>query len=585
MNIFPQLYLKINFWIRDRVEKLDKKIAIFLMKLIRSPSEISRFPHLIKIGNPSIGRRLVEGDLIIGRVLLEFKSDSPWNFESPSIDFQEALHGFQWLNDLSAYGNLSSKKLCFKWIIQWFDLYGDGSGPGWTPEIVARRLTNISRNAGFFLKLIDPKTNRELFVKLNKQIFFLKAFQTNMKGNLAKIRVVYALLSIQFTIGKSRHNIKSSLGKFCKQLIKTFDEKGYICSRSPEDLLEIFIMISEVLYFWKEAKLNNNKDKKLLLDYQRDIAPMIRGLRLGNGCLTRAHGGDSGLISVIDKVLADSGVRSGPLNRNIMGFERIAAGRLVLLTDCYKPPRPLHSRNAHSACFSFELSSGQRPVFVNCGPGRRFGLDYHRYCRSTRAHNTSVLGNNSQSDYQIIRRGNYQSEELIVRCPKKITVSRAENLDAIWLELSHDGYTDPYGFVHERKLTLLKSGKAFSGVDIFRLTTKRSFQTQHSLIFSSYFHLHPEVEVWDHPRLQTIILRLKNGEHWIFETDLGEVSLEDSTYIDDYNGVPVYTKAIVVNSPPLAKYVEIKWSLRRREIVSRNTRDGNIVQEKSKTFL
>ena len=110
------------------------------------------------------------------------------------------------------------------------------------------------------------------------------------------------------------------------------------------------------------------------------------------------------------------------------------------------------------------------------------------------------------------------------------------------------------------------------------MDTMRKVNSHRNLNFSAYFHLHPDVEVWDHPQLQTIILRLKNGEHWIFESDLGKVLLEESTFIDTSNGNPVSTRAIVVSSPTLYENVEIKWSLRRREIVSRNTRDVDISQ-------
>ena len=169
-------------------------------------------------------------------------------------------------------------------------------------------------------------------------------------------------------------------------------------------------------------------------------------------------------------------------------------------------------------------------------------------------------------------------EEIIVRGPEIVSVKREKSLDATVLDLSHDGYLSDYGFLHIRKFLMLNSGKALSGIDIFKLDKMQKVNSERNLNFSAYFHLHPDVEVWDHPQLQTIILRLKNGEHWIFESDLGKVLLEDSTFIDTFNGNPVSTKAIVVSSPTLYENVEIKWSLRRREIVSRNTRDMDISQ-------
>ena len=123
----------------------------------------------------------------------------------------------------------------------------------------------------------------------------------------------------------------------------------------------------------------------------------------------------------------------------------------------------------------------------------------------------------------------------------------------------------------------MNSGKVFTGTDIFETSKLRKQTDKRIAHFYAHFQLHPDVELWDHPRLQTIILRLKNGEHWIFESDLGTVTIEESTYINSIISKPQSTKRIVIKSSTLLNKTEIKWSLRRREIVTRNTRDLNIV--------
>ena len=72
----------------------------------------------------------------------------------------------------------------------------------------------------------------------------------------------------------------------------------------------------------------------------------------------------------------------------------------------------------------------------------------------------------------------------------------------------------------------------FRGTDCFEIAKSKVADKQRTKNFYAFFQLHPDVELWDHPRLQTIVLRLKNGEHWIFEVDLGEVNVEDSIFIN-----------------------------------------------------
>ena len=145
------------------------------------------------------------------------------------------------------------------------------------------------------------------------------------------------------------------------------------------------------------------------------------------------------------------------------------------------------------------------------------------------------------------------------------------------MNLSHDSYENKYGYIHNRKLLVLNSGKVFTGTDIFETSKEIKIKEKNNTNFFAYFQLHPDVELWDHPRLQTIILRLKNGEHWIFESDLGTVNIEESTFINSLASRPQNTKRIVIKSSTLLNKTEIKWSLRRREIVTRNTRDVDLV--------
>ena len=162
-------------------------------------------------------------------------------------------------------------------------------------------------------------------------------------------------------------------------------------------------------------------------------------------------------------------------------------------------------------------------------------------------------------------------------CPKNVTVDRQKTLEATWLELSNDAFEEDYGYMHFRKLFMLNTGKVFKGTDCFEITRPKIIDKTRVKNFYAFFQLHPDVELWDHPRLQTIILRLKNGEHWIFEVDLGEVKVEDSVFIDTKRARLAKTNRIVIKSPDLYNKAEIKWSLRRREIVTRNTRDTELV--------
>ena len=396
-------------------------------------------------------------------------------------------------------------------------------------------------------------------------------------AGLKKVKIGFSIVLLSLFFDVKVRIIKRNLKKLYQSIYQIIDSNGQFLNRCPEDFLESFIIILDVLSIYEIEKLLSKNDLSGFQNLNNIMAPILRGLRLGNGSLTRTHGGDIGFSGLIDHYLVASNVKSPPAITNMLGFERITAGRLILIVDCAKPSKGINMDNPHASCLSFELSSGQRPIFVNCGPGGRFGAAFKRYCRSTQAHNSCTLGDISQLQYEFISRRKRWPKEIVSHGPRNITVAREKTFEATWLNLSHDSYEKKYGYIHNRKLLVLNSGKAFTGTDSFETSKENKIKAKKNINFYAYFQLHPDVELWDHPRLQTIILRLKNGEHWIFESDLGTVNIEESTFINSTASRPQSTKRIVIKSSTLLNKTEIKWSLRRREIVTRNTRDFELV--------
>lgn len=556
---------------------LTQKIAISVFWLFRNAHPTKTTVELPGRGNPNIGKSLVDGVLVFAGVAFEIDVDSPWLIEAPSKEVELYLHGFSWLNDLSAYGNSKARKLALKWVGQWNSNNKFGKRTGWDADTTALRSINFLRNLDF-LKFGSAVIDPICFTTLRRQYFFLSVTVNNFGPGIKKLSILYAMFLLAKAYGFSRRRQQKILKRFCKVLMRFVDLEGQILNRNPEVLLECFIMINEILNMPKASLKYTQQNFEILKKRKQLITPVLRGLRLGNGLLTRSHGGDTSSLDLIDRYLTDSDVKTKPLSVKLLGFERITAGRLILIVDCAVPAYGIIGDNSHASCLSFELSSGQRPIFVNCGPGGRFGNAFKHFCRSTQAHNSCTLGDYSQSQFKFISKEKQWSKEVICNGPKSVCVDRYKTMEATWLDLSQDCYEKEYGYLHYRKLLVLNSGRVFTGTDVFEFSQRKKNQVKKVDNFYSYFHLHPEVEVWDHPRLQTIILRLKNGEHWIFEIDLGQVNVEESTFINSFKAYPENTKRIVIKSSTLLNKTQVKWSLRRREIVSRHTRDSEISQ-------
>ena len=565
-RIYNQIYiLKKLFFI--------KNLKIF-SKLWRDLEYKNYFINFSNNGRIEIGNKLIQGTYIFSFVKLDLKNNNIFKNEFPSKEVNDSISSFDWLNDLAVLGNLKAKNTAKNWLTYWLENYSIEIECQRSPNVLSKRQINFVHNLKFINIILSEELFKSITCKIMIEKYFLNFLINDFESDYTKIEVLISSFWLDIFFNASLLKKKQNLQKIEELISLLLKKKLFFENRKPDEILEIFLIITDLINNTENIFKKNKSIRKVLL-FQKRLVPLVRGLRLGNGYLTRFHGGDRGNRELMDKALSSTQSKDFGNSSNFIGIERITAGRLIMLLDCNPPPLNKSSYDSHASCLSFELTSGQRAIFVNCGPGGRFGIEYKRFCRNTSAHNTSAIENTSQADFKSTFSAEHFSNEIISRGPKKVNIQRGKSIDAKWLECSHDGYYENFGILHRRKIIFLKSGISISGTDYFKKINKLS--KDFSLNLETFFHLHPDVEITNHPHVNSIILRLKNGEHWIFETKIGRPIIKDSIYIDSGYYEPKKTKVIILNNKILEKSLSVSWSLRRREIVSRHTRDLKII--------
>ena len=107
-------------------------------------------PEPKSIGSFARGRQLIAGNFLFAGFLVEAPNTSIWDLDAPSSAFVEELHGFAWMDDLAAVGDINARMRVQDWIEVWMDRYARGTGPGWTPDLTGRRLIRWINHALFF---------------------------------------------------------------------------------------------------------------------------------------------------------------------------------------------------------------------------------------------------------------------------------------------------------------------------------------------------------------------------------------------------------------------------------------------------
>ena len=269
------------------------------------------------------------------------------------------------------------------------------------------------------------------------------------------------------------------------------------------------------------------------------MAPAVRALRYGDGRLAVFQGAKEGDRTLIDALLAASRIgASARASLPEMRFERLVAGRTMLLADVGPPPA-----GGHAAPLAFEMSHGRERIVVNCGA---FGGDDPRWraaLRSTAAHSTLSVEETSVRD-----------AGWLGRRPIRVTSSRQETEGSVWLEASHDGYRRRFGVTHQRRLFLGESGMDVRGEDALDGRSGRRFHLR--------FHLHP-----GHPGQaggrRHVGADAHGQRHRLALPRVGgALSLEESTYLGT-SDQPRRCRQIVVAGATQKGGARIKWAFRQ----------------------
>ncbi len=527
------------------------------------PEEFSHYPEPRSLGSFDAGQELKEGVFYFAGERLAAPTRSIWSVTSPAPEFTAETHGFHWLDDLAAVGDRESCELAQAWVLDWIRRYGTGKGPGWTAALTGQRILRICSHARFLMHNLDKTAQHNIYASLARQLNYLGKSWKHEPSGRQRIEALAGLVYAGVSFAERRpalDRINAAIGQECTRNI---DTRGEISTRNPEELMEVFTLLVWVYRTLEDAGIQ--PDPRLLSALEH-IAPTLRALRLGDGTLTRFHGGGRGREGRLDQVLSDSRIRGSRAGELAMGYDRMTAARITLIVDCARPPAFAASKHGHASTLAFEMSSSRQPLIVNCGAGRAFGEEWEHVSRATGAHNTVVIGGQSSS---VIDTPGFVSDtfgERLLKTPQTVTRARSTDRQGSWLLTSHDGYADSFGVIHQRRLFLGPDGKELRGQDTVEARTDAQRATVDKAIttpFEVRFHLHPDVRAQMTEDQKAIALLLPNKEMWVFRQDGGEMALETSVYLDQWRLKPRATKQIVVSSRVVEYAGQITWIFKR----------------------
>lgn len=535
-------------------------------------------PQPRTVGSFARGRQLVAGNLLFAGYLVEADDTALWDVIAPSAGFDEERHGFAWLDDLAAVGDMRAREKAQRWVWGWIDAHGRGQGPGWVPDLTGRRVMRWINHALFLLRGADEKQSKLFFRSLAQQTWFLsKRWQAATPG-LPRFEALAGLVQAGLALEGLEQMADPALRALAGECDRQVDAQGGIPTRNPEELLEVFMLLS-----WTSAALSDLGRGTPVAQAKaiKRIAPTLRSLRHADGALARFHGGGRGVEGRLEQALAQSGVKHKAATELPMGYARLSAARTTVIVDASAPPSGAASFNAHASTLAFELTSVRRPLIVNCGSGASFGLDWRRAGRATPSHSTLCLDGFSSARLANPLPG--RESQALVDAPRDVPVDFEDAFEGIRFMAGHDGYVKVFGLTHARTFELRFDGRELTVEDILLTATdkaKRQFDRAmdasglKGIGYDIRFHLHPDVDAALDLGGAAVSMALKSGEIWVFRHDgVGKLSVEPSVYLEKGRLKPRATKQIVLSGRAMEYATRIRWTLSKAQDTAYAVRD------------
>lgn len=522
------------------------------------------------------GRQLLAGNFLFAGQLIEAPNTPIWDVGPQSGLFAAEVQGCAWLDDLAAVGDARARDRGQAWVMGWIDRYGRGRGHGWTPDLTGRRLIRWINHAILVLRGQDKAASDRFFQSLAQQTIFLSRRWTSARPGLPRFEALTGLIHAGLSLTGMEAHVAPAIAALSRECLSQIDREGGIPSRNPEELLEVFTLLTWAGQALAEA---GRTPPEAMIAAAARIAPTLRALRHADGGLARFHGGGRGIDGRLDHALAASGMKARPGAGLHMGFARLAAGRTSIIIDAAPPPGGAASALAHASTMAFELTSGRRPLIVNCGSGASFGTAWHRAGRATPSHATLAIIGMSSARFG----GGTDGDERLTDRPAKVPYELTPLSDGQRFEGAHDGWVATHGLTHARTLDLSTDGRALVAEDLLttlnaaddaRFDAAYEASGLQGIPFAIRFHLHPEVDTAMDLGGAAISLALKSGEVWVFRQDgSAQMTLEPSVYLEPGRLRPRPTQQIVLSARAMTYATKLRWSLAKAQDTPNALRD------------
>jgi uncharacterized heparinase superfamily protein len=554
---------KITTRMRHRLEALAYSSSLYRLMISGPvPKSLLCAPPDPWPGDGQRARQILEGSFAVGGKNVP-SSPPQWLPDDASPAFMNYAHGFVWLRDLRALGGDAARRAARGLLSSWLDQFEYWTAMVWDAPLIGDRLTRLVGLHDFVLQSADQAFRARVFEHMVRESrHLLRIVPEALAGFLrfeeggdtpfgqpalqgtALLRTLRGLIFAGVTLPDSEKALAMGLSVLPACFRAALYGDGAAKERNPHAQAVALQCLIDIRQILREARMSLPPELPVMIE---KAAAALRFFRCGDGGLAVFNGSTEDNSVMVEALLTLSDARTRA-PKNVGGFERVHAGRLLLIMDCMPPPAAGLDALAHAGLASFELSAGRDRIIVNCGahPSQAGENGWQEALASTAAHSTVTIDERNSST--VLQGGGFGRRANIM------SATRGANAGVTTLEIAHDGYVTSHGVVHTRRLTLDETGESLRGEE--RIEGKGGVK------YALRFHLHPTVHAGLTQSGQAVLLKAGSGFYRL-TADGVPLILEESVYYGKEE--PRRTTQIVVRAETHEGVNRITWNLTREK--------------------
>jgi uncharacterized heparinase superfamily protein len=561
------------FLARGLLRKLVSRVSGHALLNWSLPAKTDRLdisPQDLRTADATRASEIYAGRFAFAGKVVTSDARSPFEIAPPSEDWAVALLGFGWLRHLRAADSGITRANARALVDEWITTHSATELIAWRPEVLARRIISWLSQAPLLLDDSDVRFYRRFIRSLTRHVRQLRRTVQDAPDGVPRLQAMIALTYAALCMaGQARHS-RAATKRLADELARQILPDGGHISRNPGALIELLV---DLLPLRQLFTARNLVPPAALLNAVDRMMPMLRFFRHGDGSFALFNGMGPTPTDLLTTILAYDDARGTPVaNAPHSGYQRVEANGTVVLMDTGTPPPLAVSTEAHAGCLSFELSTRQSRIVVNCGMPTTNRDSWRQVARSTAAHSTVTF--NDASSCRFVESGPVKhllNGTPVVSGPRRVTAERGLQEGAIVLRTSHDGYVSSFDVIHQRSLMLAADGRRLDGEDVFMPAAGDEIAAGLDQ-FSIRFHLHPSVKANRLSDAHGAMLVMGNKEVWTFTAYEDRIDLEESVYLAGNDG-PRRTVQLVIHGRA-RNVMRVQWTFAMSTPPSAATRRG-----------